>query len=68
MRLEFTRSGEQLVAADDDGAVYVYGLKGMPLPPLDQTRALVDALHKSLVTKPELLKKLQKLGAPFNQS
>ncbi|XP_014206110.1 WD repeat-containing protein 78-like, partial [Copidosoma floridanum] len=66
-RLEFTRSGEQIVAADEYGEVYVYGLVGMPLPAFDQERALVDGLHQALVTKPELLGRLRKIGSPFDR-
>lgn len=65
-RLEFTRSGEQIVAADDEGVVYVMGLTGMPLPPFDQTQTLVEALSKALLTKPETLRKLAKIGQPFD--
>ncbi|OXU20024.1 hypothetical protein TSAR_010449 [Trichomalopsis sarcophagae] len=63
--LEFTRTGEQIVAADDEGVVYVIGLTGMPLPPFDQTQTLVEALRKALLTKPEILARLAKIGQPF---
>ncbi|KAJ8679971.1 hypothetical protein QAD02_015758 [Eretmocerus hayati] len=66
-KLEFSRGGEQLVAADDSGNVYVYALSGMPLPPLDQRGSLMRALRNSLGTRPEIIDRLIKLGPPFNE-
>ncbi|KAK0174799.1 hypothetical protein PV327_010528 [Microctonus hyperodae] len=63
--LEFTKSGNQLVVADAAGVIYVYSLEEMPFPPFDQTSVLAKAIENSIVTKPELLKKLQKIGDPF---
>lgn len=63
--LGFTRSGEQLVAGDDDGTVYIFGLTGMPLPAFDQKQTLIDAVSKALLTKPELLHRLKKLDPLF---
>lgn len=62
---DFTANGNQLVVADVEGVVYVYNLEGMPFPPYDQTKVLINSICKALVTKPELLKKLKKLGPPF---
>ncbi|KYN42623.1 WD repeat-containing protein 78 [Trachymyrmex septentrionalis] len=61
----FTANGNQLVVADIEGAVYVYNLEGMPFPPYDQTKVLIESIYKALTTKPELLRKLKKLGPPF---
>jgi len=61
----FTANGNQLVIADIEGAVYVYNLEGIPFPPYDQTKELIESIHKALITKPELLRKLKKLGPPF---
>ncbi|XP_012061354.1 PREDICTED: WD repeat-containing protein 78-like [Atta cephalotes] len=61
----FTANGNQLVIADIEGAVYVYNLEGIPFPPYDQTKVLIESIHKALITKPELLRKLKKLGPPF---
>ncbi|XP_043273117.1 dynein axonemal intermediate chain 4-like isoform X2 [Venturia canescens] len=63
--IDFTKNGKQLVAADTDGDIHIYTLEGMPFPPLDQTALLVKSIEKALVTKPELLRKLKKLGTPF---
>ena len=60
--IEFTKNGNQLVAADSNGVVYIYNLEGMPFPPFDQFEVLISSIKKSLVTKPTLLKKLEKLG------
>ncbi|EZA46852.1 hypothetical protein DMN91_010154 [Ooceraea biroi] len=62
---DITANGNQLVAADVEGTVYVYNLEGMSFPPYDQTKVLIESIHKALVTKPKLLKKLKKLGPPF---
>ncbi|KYM97953.1 PREDICTED: WD repeat-containing protein 78 [Cyphomyrmex costatus] len=61
----FTSNGNQLVIADIEGVVYVYNLEGMPFPPYDQTKVLIESIYKALATKPELLRKLKKLGPPF---
>ncbi|XP_011061701.1 PREDICTED: WD repeat-containing protein 78-like [Acromyrmex echinatior] len=61
----FTANGNQLVIADIEGAVYIYNLEGMPFPPYDQTKVLIESIHKALTTKPELLRKLKKLGPLF---
>lgn len=63
--VDFTANGNQLVVADVEGAVYVYNLEGMPFPPYDQNKVLIESIHKALLTKPELLNKLKKLGSPF---
>ncbi|KYQ50889.1 WD repeat-containing protein 78 [Trachymyrmex zeteki] len=47
----FTANGNQLVIADVEGAVYVYNLEGMPFPPYDQTKVLIESIHKALATK-----------------
>lgn len=62
---DFTANGNQLVVADVEGVVYIYNLEGMPFPPYDQTKVLIESIHKALATKPELLRKLKKLGPPF---
>lgn len=62
---DFTANGNQLVIADVEGAVYIYNLEGMPFPPYDQTKVLIESIHKALVPKPGLLKELKKLGSPF---
>lgn len=62
---DFTTNGDQLIVADAEGVVYVYNLEGIPFPPYDQTKVLIESVHKALITKPELLRKLKKLGPPF---
>ncbi|XP_015121940.1 WD repeat-containing protein 78 [Diachasma alloeum] len=59
--LEFTRSGDQLVAADISGGVFVYQLEGMPFPPFNQVELLVNSIRKELITKAELGKKFLKV-------
>lgn len=64
--VDFTSDGNQIVAADVEGVVYVYNLEGMPFPPYNQELVLVESIRKALVTQPELLQKLKKLGPPFS--
>jgi hypothetical protein len=63
--IQFTASGLNLVVGDGDGAVHVYGLQDMPFSPLYQEIALIQAIKNALVTRPELLKILKKIGKPF---
>lgn len=63
--VEFTANGNQLVVADIEGVIYVYNLEGMPFPPYNQAKVLIESIQKALVTKPELLRKLRKLDPLF---
>ncbi|XP_076549542.1 dynein axonemal intermediate chain 4 [Osmia lignaria lignaria] len=65
--IDFTLDGNQLVVADVEGVVYVYNLEGMPFPPYNEEQVLIDSIEKALVTKPNLLQKLRKLGPPFTK-
>ncbi|XP_012286161.1 WD repeat-containing protein 78 [Orussus abietinus] len=65
LSVQFTPNGNQLLAADIEGAIHVYTLEGMPFPSLIQTQLLVTSIQKALVTRPVLLNKLRKLGPPF---
>ncbi|KAL6420767.1 hypothetical protein ACFW04_014011 [Cataglyphis niger] len=62
---EFTANGNQLIVADIEGVIYIYNLEGMPFPPYNQAKVLIESIQKALVTKPGLLRKLKKLGPPF---
>jgi len=66
--IEFTANGNQLIVADIEGIIYVYNLEGMPFPPYNQAKVLIESIQKALITKPELLKKLKKLVRRFNCS
>ncbi|XP_076382530.1 dynein axonemal intermediate chain 4 [Megalopta genalis] len=63
--VDFTADGNRLVTADMNGNVFVYNLEGMPFPPYNQEQVLIESIEKALVTKPLLLRKLRKLGPPF---
>lgn len=65
LMIQFTASGLNLVVGDGDGAVHVYGLQDMPFSPFYQEIALIQAIKNALVTRPELLKILKKIGKPF---
>lgn len=64
--INFTANGNQLAVADIEGTVYLYNLEGMPFPPYNQQRVLIDSIKKALITKPIILKNLKKLGSPFS--
>ncbi|XP_012136931.2 dynein axonemal intermediate chain 4 [Megachile rotundata] len=64
---DFTADGNQLVVGDVEGVVYLYSLEGMPFPPYNQEQVLIDSIEKVMITKPNLLKKLKKLGPPFSK-
>jgi WD40 repeat protein len=63
--IQFTSSGLNLVVGDGDGAVHLYGLQDMPFSPFYQEIALVQAIKEALITRPEVLKMLNKIGKPF---
>jgi WD40 repeat protein len=65
LMIQFTSSGLNLVVGDGDGAVHVYGLQDMPLSPCYQEISLLQSIKKALVTRPELLDILKKIGKPF---
>ncbi|XP_054008148.1 dynein axonemal intermediate chain 4-like [Hylaeus anthracinus] len=64
--LDFTSDGNQLVAADVEGEVYIYNLEGMPFPPYNQKQVLIESIEKALVTKPALLRNLKKLVPSYS--
>ncbi|XP_011503022.1 PREDICTED: WD repeat-containing protein 78-like [Ceratosolen solmsi marchali] len=61
-KIQFTSNGEQIVAADDNGIVYVYNTMGIPLAPFDQVQTFINAIDKALLIKPEILKRFKNLG------
>ncbi|XP_069672713.1 dynein axonemal intermediate chain 4 [Periplaneta americana] len=65
LMVQFTSSGLNLVVGGDEGAVHVYGLEDMPFSPFYQENALVHAIKKALITRPELQKELKNIGKPF---
>lgn len=65
LMVQFTSSGLNLVVGDSDGTVHVYGLQDMPFSPFYQEIALIQSIKNVLVTRPELLTILKKVGAPF---
>jgi hypothetical protein len=63
--VQFTSSGLNLVVGDSDGTVHVYGLQDMPFSPFYQEIALIQSIKNALLTRPELLTTLKKIGKPF---
>lgn len=60
--VQFNESGRCLVVGDIDGNVHLFSLEDMPLPAFFQENLLEQSILKALVTKPHLIKKLNKLG------
>jgi len=65
LMVQFTSSGLNLVVGDSDGTVHVFGLQDMPFSPFYQEIALVQSIKNALITRPELLTTLKKIGKPF---
>ncbi|RZB39082.1 WD repeat-containing protein 78, partial [Asbolus verrucosus] len=59
----FTPNGRCLMVGDMAGDVHVYSLEDMPIPPFFPENLITLSLKKLLVTKPELVKKIRKLGS-----
>lgn len=58
----FTNCGKSIVVGTDDGSAFVFALEDMPFPPHLQYEALEEAIMRSLVSKPELKRKIKQLG------
>ncbi|XP_018332325.1 WD repeat-containing protein 78-like [Agrilus planipennis] len=61
--VRFTRNGECLLVGDMEGNVHVFSLEDMPFPAFYSDALLTLSLLKALQTKPDLQKKLEKLGS-----
>ncbi|XP_063921655.1 dynein axonemal intermediate chain 4-like [Zophobas morio] len=59
----FTTNGRCLMVGDMGGNVYVYSLEDMPIRPFFPENLILQSLKRLLVTRPDLLKKLRKLGS-----
>lgn len=66
--LKFTKNGYNICVGDADGNLHVLALAEMPFSPEFQELVLVQSIKKTLISKPELLSKLNKLGPPFNET
>lgn len=60
--VQFTPSGRCLLVGDTDGNAHIFALQDMPFPPFFQEDLLSQALRKAMITKPELLKLIKKIG------
>lgn len=58
----FTDCGQSIVVGTVDGTAYVFALEDMPFSPHRQYDALEDAIMRSLISKPELKKRIKQLG------
>lgn len=60
-KIQFTDNGQQIVAADINGIVYVFQIEGVPFPPFNQQSILIESIEKNLITKPDVLKKFKNI-------
>ncbi|XP_044004074.1 dynein axonemal intermediate chain 4-like, partial [Aphidius gifuensis] len=58
-KIQFTHNGEQIVAADINGAIFIYNIEGIPFSPFNQKSLLIESVEKHLITKPNVLKKFK---------
>lgn len=58
----FTNCGQSIVVGTDDGSAFVFAMEDMPFSPHLQYDALEEAIMRSLVSKPELKRKIKQLG------
>lgn len=58
----FTDCGQSIAVGADDGSAFVFALEDMPFSPHLQYDALEEAIMRSLVSKPELKRKIKQLG------
>ncbi|XP_017781911.1 PREDICTED: WD repeat-containing protein 78-like [Nicrophorus vespilloides] len=61
--IEFTHDGRCLLVADIDGNVHVFALDDMPFPAFFQENLLTQSIKRALVTRPDLLNRIDKLGS-----
>ncbi|EAU76534.2 AGAP006036-PA [Anopheles gambiae str. PEST] len=60
--VRFTNCGRCLLVGDAEGKAHVCALEDMPFPPHFQYRELQSALYGKLVTTPELLTRVKRMG------
>lgn len=60
--VRFTPCGRSLLVGDTDGNVHIFNLQDMPFPPFFQEDLLSQSLRKAMITKPELLRQIKKIG------
>lgn len=58
----FTDCGQSIAVGTDDGSAFVFALEDMPFSPHLQYDALEEAIMRSLVSQPELKRKIKQLG------
>lgn len=59
--IQFVESGRCLVVGDIKGNVQVLSVENMPFPSFFQENLLFESLEKALITKPDLIYKLNKI-------
>lgn len=58
----FTNCGRSIVVGSEDGVAFVFALEDMPFSSHFQYDALEEAIMRSLVSRPELKRKIKQLG------
>ncbi|XP_035790212.1 WD repeat-containing protein 78-like [Anopheles albimanus] len=60
--IRFSNCGRTLLVGDGEGNAHVCALEDMPFPPHFQYRELQAAIYGKLVTKPDLLARVRRMG------
>lgn len=60
--VQFTPSGRCLCVGDTNGNVHIFALEDMPFPAFFQEDLLSQAFRKAMITKPDLLRQMKKIG------
>ncbi|KAB0795109.1 hypothetical protein PPYR_11948 [Photinus pyralis] len=67
--IKFTKSGRCISVGDIEGNVHIFSLEDMPFPAYFEDDLLYNSILRCLITRPDLIKKIQKSGKlKFNKS
>lgn len=59
--IQFSPSGDNVFVGDTMGRIHTFHLEDTPLPPFYQKKLLDETIRKTLCTRPQMLKQLEKL-------
>lgn len=60
--VQFTESGRCLAVGDIEGNVHIFAFEDMPFPAFFQDDLLANAIMRGLITRPDLIRQLKKMG------
>ncbi|XP_045781950.1 dynein axonemal intermediate chain 4 [Maniola jurtina] len=59
--IQFSPSGDNVFVGDSVGRIHTFHLEDTPIPPFYQKKLLDETIKKTLCTRPQMLKQLEKL-------